>query len=170
MTRCRETHSRVLLLAACTLAIFAAGHRADAQMAPSRDDDMVVRALPARVAAAFPDGAAVSALMTDDADYIIGDGTHLRGRAAIVEYFQRLVDGRDAFGTTIQGAKATVELNHARFLADDVAIVHTSGGIVMPGETDVPLARRGIQTWIAVKRTNGWLIAAYHNTRVAPQP
>lgn len=170
MTRRRQTHSRVPLVAAFILAMFAAGGRADAQTPPSKDDDSAVRTLPARVAAAFPDGTAVSTLMTEDADYIIGDGTHLRGRAAIIEYFQRLMDGRDAFGTTNQGARAIVEVQHARFLADDVALVHTSGGILMPGETEVPLARRGIQTWVAVKRTNGWLIAAYHNTRVVPQP
>jgi hypothetical protein len=37
----------------------------------------------------------------------------------------------------------------------------------MPGETEVPPERRGIQVWVAIKHGEDWLATAYQNTRIS---
>lgn len=136
---------------------------------PSKADEAAVRALPVKTAEVFPDPEAITKLLTEDAHYIIGDGTHLRGRAEIIAYFNKLLQGQDAFGTSLKGVTATADITDLRFLSKDVAVLQTHGGLLMPGETSVPPERRGIQSWVAVKKDGKWLIALYHNTRIMPQ-
>jgi uncharacterized protein (TIGR02246 family) len=111
----------------------------------------------------------IAAVFTEDADFVVGDGTHLQGRAEIAAYFERMVAGADAFGTSIRGTTVTMEPQRIRFLTDDVALMITHGGILFPSETEVPPERRGIQTTVLVKVDGAWLGAAYQNTRIHPQ-
>jgi uncharacterized protein (TIGR02246 family) len=53
-----------------------------------------------------------------------------------------------------------------RFLGSDAAIVVSESGILFPGETEIPAARRVNATWVFEKRDDRWLIAAYHNSPV----
>ena len=46
-----------------------------------------------------------------------------------------------------------------RFLSSDVAIFHTEGKIV-------PTGADSVQTFVATKGPDGWLIAAFQNTRI----
>jgi uncharacterized protein (TIGR02246 family) len=137
---------------------------------PNPADEAAVRALPAQVTAAFPDGEAVAAAFTEDADFIVAEGTHLKGRVEIVAYFQRLLEEQDEFGTSLQGVKSTAEVRDLRFLTDDVALMHTTGGLLFPGETAVPPDRRTIQTWVATKAGGTWLVASYQSSPIEPQP
>jgi uncharacterized protein (TIGR02246 family) len=112
---------------------------------------------------------AIAAVYTDDADFIVGDGTHLHGRDEIAAYFEKMVAGADAHGTTIRGTTVTAEIESVRFLGDQVALLLLQGGILLPGETTVPPERRGIQSGVAVKQDGAWLVTAYQNTRIHPQ-
>jgi uncharacterized protein (TIGR02246 family) len=56
-----------------------------------------------------------------------------------------------------------------RFLDETVALLHTTGGILAHGETEVLPERRGIQTWVAKKAGASWLAAAYVNVRIVPR-
>jgi hypothetical protein len=43
--------------------------------------------------------------------------------------------------------------------------MHTVGGTVMAGQTDLDPERNSIQTLVAVKRNRKWSLAAFQNTR-----
>lgn len=115
--------------------------------------------------AAWPDGEKVAQVFTDDADFIVGDGTHLKGRQEIASYFHKQVEGKDGPGWSLKGTSVTADVKNVRFLSDTVALMHTTGGILIPGEKEVPPERRGIQTWVATKAADGWP-AAYVNVRI----
>ncbi len=121
-----------------------------------------VRDVPQRVVAAWAenDAEAFAAVWSTDGDLVVGDGTRLVGRPAIAAYM------RTGFAGPLKGARATATVKRARLLSPSVAVVQTTGGILMPGETKVPPERLGIQTWVVTKHGSRWLISAYQNTRI----
>jgi uncharacterized protein (TIGR02246 family) len=70
------------------------------------------------------------------------------------------------FAGPLRGARATAAVKRARLLSPTVGVVHTTGGILLPGETTVPAERLGIQTWVVAKHGRRRLISAYQNTRI----
>jgi uncharacterized protein (TIGR02246 family) len=134
------------------------------QTTPSAADEEAVRAVPRMVVDAWArgDGAGVAAAFTDDVDFIAGDGRLVQGRDAIVPYFQEQFDG------WLAGSRSVAEVVNVRFVRDDVAVVHTLGGIMFPGETEVQPDWVGIQTWVVVKDEGEWRATAYQNSRVSP--
>ncbi|MGH2615766.1 MAG: SgcJ/EcaC family oxidoreductase [Thermomicrobiales bacterium] len=134
------------------------------EAASSAADEAAVRAVPQLVVDAWArgDGAAVAAAFTDDVDFIAGDGRLVQGRDALVPYFQ------DQFDGWLAGSRSVAEVVHVRFLRDDVAVVHTLGGIMFPGETEIQPDWVGIQTWVVVEENGEWRAAAYQNSRVLP--
>jgi uncharacterized protein (TIGR02246 family) len=133
--------------------------------APTSADEAAVRAVPQQVEVAWGrgDGAGVAAAFTEDVDFIAGDGRLVQGRAALIPYFQ------NQFDDFLAGSQAVADVVNVRFLRDDVAVVHTIGGIMFPGETEVQPDWVGIQTWVVVKQDGAWLATAYHNSRVSPE-
>lgn len=128
-------------------------------------DEAAVRAVPQRVVEAWArgDGEGVAAAFTADVDFIAGDGRLVQGRDALVPYFQGQFDG------WLAGSRVVAEVQNVRFLGDDIAVAHTIGGIVFPGETAVQPDWAGIQTWVVTRDEGQWLAAAYHNSRIAPE-
>ncbi|MDM9382589.1 hypothetical protein QUB80_17975 [Chlorogloeopsis sp. ULAP01] len=53
-----------------------------------------------------------------------------------------------------------------RFLSSEIALVHANYGIVDSWRTEVSSMRESIETFVAVKRDNGWFLTAFHITRV----
>ena len=121
-----------------------------------------LRAVPQRVVAAWArnDALAFASVWAPDGELIIGDGTRLIGRAAIEAYMRR------GYAGPMKGTRVTATALRVRCLAPSVGVVHTRGGILMPGETVVPPERRGIQTWVITGYGGRWLISAYQNTRI----
>jgi uncharacterized protein (TIGR02246 family) len=81
-------------------------------------DEAAVRAvmqeLPAKwadVTAGRTSADAIAAIFTEEASFIVGDGTYLRGRTEIAAYYRRMVEGADAFGTSIKGTTVNVEVD-----------------------------------------------------------
>jgi uncharacterized protein (TIGR02246 family) len=100
---------------------------------------------------------------TEDVDFIAGDGRLVQGREALVPYFQ------EQFDTWLAGSRVVADVVNVRFLRDDLAVVHTVGGIMFPGETEVQPDWAGIQTWVVVNEGGEWLAAAYQNSRISPE-
>jgi uncharacterized protein (TIGR02246 family) len=111
------------------------------------------------------DGAAYAASFTEDSDYIAFDGTHLRGRDANARHHQQLFDSVLRNTRLVFEGKPTV-----RFVAEDVAVVHTMGSVLFPWQSGVTPTRRSNQTLLAVRRPEGWRFTAFHNTRYRPAP
>jgi uncharacterized protein (TIGR02246 family) len=155
----------VALAFAGLVALFAPGGAQEGSPVPTAADEAAVRAVPAMVVEAWArgDGEGVAAAFSEDVDFIAGDGRLVQGREAVVPYFQEQFDG------WLAGSRSVADVINVRFLRDDLAVVHTLGGIIFPGETEVQPDWVGIQTWVVVKEDGEWLATAYQNSRVSPE-
>jgi uncharacterized protein (TIGR02246 family) len=108
------------------------------------------------------DGRAFGEPFTADADFVDIRGEHHRGREAIAAGHQAIFD------SIYKGSSTDYELTRARELSDDVILAHATGLLrALSG----PLAgeHSAVQTLVLVRGGEGWKIAAFHNTLVAPQ-
>jgi len=140
-------------------------------------DEEAVRAVLERLPAIWADVTAgragaetIAAVFTEEASCIVGDGAYLRGRSEIAAYYRRMIEGQDAFGTSIKDTTVMVEVDSVQFLSDAVAVVIGHGGILFAGETEVPAERKGIQTSVVTNVDGNWLASAYQNTRIHSYP
>ena len=108
------------------------------------------------------DGEAYGSRFTEDADYVAFDGTHTRGRREISTSHQQLFD-KYLEGTRLTGCVLSI-----KFIRKNVALVHATGGTVMRGKTRPSPERASIQTLVAVRESEEWRFAAFHNCRVRP--
>ena len=74
------------------------------------------------------DGEAYATSFTEDADYILWNGTYLKGRQAIAAAHQQL------FETRLQGSRLEGLIQHIRFLRADIALVHLQSSPQIPGQ------------------------------------
>lgn len=85
-------------------------------------------------------------------------GVFVKGRKGI-EQFMRVAYAGQYRGTRVTGSPVDI-----RTIGDDLAIVVTEGGVLMPGESEVDPARRIKATWVVVRQgAEDWRLAAYHN-------
>jgi uncharacterized protein (TIGR02246 family) len=76
-----------------------------------------------------------------------------------------------SFNGPLKGTRTSGKVLDIRFLNDDVAVVISETGILIPGESTAPPERTAYATWVLAKRDGEWLLAAYSNTpSVAPGP
>lgn len=69
------------------------------------------------------------------------------------------------------GARYRARVDFVRFITRDFAIVHSYGGFLRAGETELSIDRRGMQTLVARKRNGQWRIESLQVTRLtADQP
>jgi uncharacterized protein (TIGR02246 family) len=122
------------------------------------------------------DEAAILAVLVDsyraweagDADGMVADYT--ADATAIMtgslrdsrEVIRRSMD--QAFAGPLKGSSTYNRQLSVRFVGRDAAIVVSESGILFPGDTEVPDARKVNATWVLEKRDGRWLIAAYHNS------
>jgi uncharacterized protein (TIGR02246 family) len=106
------------------------------------------------------DGYAYAASFTEDADYILWNGTHLKGRQAIAAAHQQL------FETRFGGSRLECEIQHIRFLSDDIALVHLQSSPQIRGQQVPAPEQYAIQTLVAIKQAHGWRFTAFQNTLI----
>jgi uncharacterized protein (TIGR02246 family) len=105
-------------------------------------------------------GALFAKPFAEDADYVVINGTYIKGRAAIEVGHQRIFD------TIFKDTTITLTVKQIRFLRADVAVVHVSGQRVGPTKD---LVEDAMMTVMMTKEKQGWTIAAFQNTSVAPK-
>jgi uncharacterized protein (TIGR02246 family) len=127
-------------------------------------DERAIRALQRRVLDAWAagDGEAFAAPFRDDTLFIGFDGSVMRGREQIAAIHQ------EVFDRWMKGTRLVEERTEVRFLARDVAIVHTWGGTVMRGKSQPTPERDSIQTLVAVRDADAWSFVSFQNTRIRP--
>lgn len=109
-------------------------------------------------------GQQFAASFTENADYVVFDGTHLRGRTAIAQAHQELFEGLMRGSELVGGAITDFQL-----LAPTVALLHSTGAVRMRWQKKAPVGRSSIQTLVAVQQESGsWQFTAFQNTRIAP--
>ena len=106
------------------------------------------------------EGKAYAMQFTDDADYIIFDGSHLKGQQEITSTFQHLFD------TWLKGTSLQGHIQKIHFLAPEAAFAIATSGLVFPGRTEVRPNRQSINSLVAVKRNGTWRFSSLHNTRI----
>jgi uncharacterized protein (TIGR02246 family) len=105
------------------------------------------------------DGTKYAALFTEDAHYVEAPGNWVTGRKTIAERHQEIFDTLFK-NTRIDGDYTTT----FQLLTPDVVLVHATGTVLFPGESDKEEIPNGIIT-MALSKNNGiWQIASFQNT------
>lgn len=126
------------------------------------DQRISVAKVPQRIVAAWAanDADAFAAACTEDATMILPGDVCLKSRDEIRRFMANAFAGPYK-GTQVFGEPVTV-----KFLGDEVGIVVTQGGVLMPGETKVSAGQAIRATWVLAKQGSEWLISAYHNSPI----
>lgn len=102
-------------------------------------------------------GALFAKPFAEDADYVVINGSYIKGRAVIEAQHQRIFD------TIFKDTKLKLDVTSIRFLRPDVAVVHVDGNRDGPTKELMQAARL---TMVMTKEKQGWTIAAFQNTAV----
>ncbi|HEX4814144.1 MAG TPA: SgcJ/EcaC family oxidoreductase [Nonomuraea sp.] len=107
------------------------------------------------------DPEAFAAHFTQDGTFVVPGpgGVYLNGRAQIRSYMSGVFAGPG------KGSTVTAKVLNSRCLTPTVAVLITTGGMMLPGETQPPAERIGVQTWTITNKRGRWLVAAYQNAR-----
>ena len=129
-------------------------------------DAPAVLAVLSRLAEAWnaADADAYGDLFTPDATYVTFDGQVLTGRHAIADVHRWLFAG-PLQGSTMGDPSTGAAAPAVRFLRPDVAHVLV-GGAVRPGDVAETTADRDSTPTFVLVDDGGWLVTAFHNTRV----
>lgn len=127
-------------------------------------DEAAIRALSAALHDAWTraDADAYVATFTEDADYVVFDGTHLRGRQEIADAHVPL------WNSILKGSKLVGVSSRIQFLTADVALVHSKGAVLKRNEQKPSKRSLSVQTMVAVRQDGTWRFAAFQNTRYRP--
>jgi len=106
------------------------------------------------------DGSLFAKPFAEDADYVVINGNHLKGRDVIGAAHQRIFD------TIYKDTMITLTVKQIRFLRPDVAVAHVSGHREGPTRD---LVSDAFITLVLTKEKSGWTIAAFQNTQVVTQ-
>jgi uncharacterized protein (TIGR02246 family) len=96
----------------------------------------------------------------DEADYVVINGSHIKGRGVIAAGHQRIFD------TIFKDTRISLKVKQIRFIRSDVAVVHVDGKRVGLNEAD---SQDAIMTMIMTKEKTGWIVTAFQNTAVGQQ-
>ncbi|MFD0692246.1 SgcJ/EcaC family oxidoreductase [Actinomadura fibrosa] len=126
------------------------------------DERSAVARAPERISAAWAagDGDAFAAACAEDATMILPGDVCLHGREEIRTFMTR------AYTAQYKNTRVTGQPITMRFLGDDVSVLVTQGGVLLPGETEVAGERAIRATWVLVRKDGEWLISAYHNSPI----
>jgi hypothetical protein len=68
----------------------------------------------------------------------------------------------------MKGTRLVGSVDSVRFVGPDVAVLHALGGTIPRRRTKSARERASIQTLVARRTDGGWLLTAFHNTRIRP--
>jgi len=97
---------------------------------------------------------------TDDADFMVWFGMHLKGKEEIT--FGHNIIFKDFYANTIWDLK----ILKIRFIGSNVALVHAAGAIIKEGD-DEPTEPDAVPLIVLNKIENNWKIVALQNTPFA---
>ena len=95
-------------------------------------DENAIRAIHQQMIDAWNtgNGSAFAAQFSDDADFVVFEGTHLKGRHQIATFTQQIFD------TVMKGSRLEGEVNFVRFLSPDLAVMHSVVRTILPGQAE----------------------------------
>lgn len=104
-------------------------------------------------------GAEFAKPFAEDADYVVINGFHIKGRAAIAEAHQRI------FETVRKNSTLFCTVEQIRFLRPDVAVIHARGTL-KEAQNDSTRTIDAKMTLVMTKENGKWEIAAFQNTAI----
>jgi uncharacterized protein (TIGR02246 family) len=105
---------------------------------------------------------AFAAPFVEDCEFIPFDGARFNARHELIAFHEEL------FKTHLKGTRLVGDVTDIRFLADDVAVMHATGGTIAKGKTAPSPERDSIQTLTAIRKDGVWRLVTFQNTRVRP--
>ena len=99
-------------------------------------------------------------LSTEDGNLVGFDGSQINGRSEARSVLSKIFANH-------QTAAYLGIVKEVRLLSPDVAILRAVAGMVPPGESDINPEVNAVQTLVAVKQQNNWIIALFQNTPAA---
>lgn len=112
------------------------------------------------------DATGYASLFTGDADFVAWNGSYGRGRQAIEVAHRRLFDGPLAGSRMVlAGGPEAVPPGSLRFVRPDVAILVTQGTVTRADQRAAGPDHASVQTFVLIKDSSHWRVAAFHNTR-----
>ena len=160
-----NTHTpsvRIITLVAALAVVLAACALAATARATDSSDETAIRDNVRQMETGWnrKSGALFAKPFAEDADYVVINGMHIRGREAIDKGHQHIFD------TFMKETTLSLSVERIRHLRPDVAIVHVRAR----GTTPQPAGPRETEariTLVMSKEKEGWRIAAFQNTEVA---
>jgi uncharacterized protein (TIGR02246 family) len=124
-------------------------------------DEDKIRAIHQRIIDAWnaSDSAAYEALFSDHADFIVWDGTHLKGRQEIAAFHRQMFD------TVVKGSRLEGEVKFVHFLDPELAVMHSVVRVTLSGHTQASPSRDSMQFIVVHKRDGEWLGRGLMNAR-----
>lgn len=156
---------RALVLICLTTSLFMDGVAGAGPVSSQTEDEQAIQKLLADSTLAWNrhDMKAFSELFTDDADFVVISGKHLKGRDEIFTYHDQLHKG--AFKDRQQASK----WKDLRFVRPDVAIGHVAFEATSTSG-DETLRRTALATVVLAATGGRWMITALHNTLLTGPP
>jgi uncharacterized protein (TIGR02246 family) len=108
------------------------------------------------------DGASFADPFTDDADFVVFEGTHLKGRRQIASFNQRVLD------TVMKESRLEGEVKFVRVLSPVFAMMHSVMRVTLPGEKKASPGRDSMQLTLVAKRGGKWLGEGLMDARRLP--
>jgi uncharacterized protein (TIGR02246 family) len=129
--------------------------------AGSPTDEDAIRAIHRQLIDAWNEGngEAFAASFTDEADFIVFEGTHLKGRREIAAFAQRIFD------TVVKSSRLEGEVKYVRFLSPELAAMHSVVRTILPGQTVSSPSRDSIELYVVTKGEGGWRTQEILNAR-----
>jgi uncharacterized protein (TIGR02246 family) len=108
------------------------------------------------------DGAAFADSFTDDADFVVFEGTHLKGRREIASFNQRVFD------TVMKESRIEGAVKFVRVLSPVFAVMHSVLRVTLPGHSKASPGRDSMQLTVVRKRDGKWRGEGSMNARRVP--
>ncbi|HEY6331829.1 MAG TPA: SgcJ/EcaC family oxidoreductase [Blastocatellia bacterium] len=96
---------------------------------------------------------------TDDADLLVWDGTHLKGRREITSLSHGI------FGSGVKGALVEGEVKFIHFLSPELAVMHAIKSISVPRQKEAVPSRNSMEMIIVTKEGDEWRCRELLNAR-----
>ena len=160
----RHVRSRMITVALAALAAaqFSFAAQAAVRPAATAEDDAAIRENVRQMEAGWnsKSGSQLAGPFAEDADYVVINGLHLRGREAIGKGHQQIFD------TYMKATTLGLTVKQTRYVRPDVAVVHVAARLKSPQPDGSAKETDAAITLVMSKEKGVWQIVAFQNTQV----